>query len=71
VGTAAVVLGFIAGVCTSVCVSFSKEIFHMETGLSFMWIMPLSFVVGMTVAYLTAFLFAPPSKEQLESLSKK
>ena len=70
VGSSAVILGFMAGVCTSVCVSFSKELFHMETGLSFMWIMPFSFVVGMAVAYLTAFFFAPPSKEQLESLSK-
>ena len=68
VGTPAVVLGFMAGVCTSVGVSFSKEIFHMERGLSFMWIIPLSFVVGMGISFATAFCFAPPSKEQLESL---
>ncbi|MBN2291030.1 MAG: sodium/solute symporter [Pirellulales bacterium] len=71
VGTTAVILGFMAGVCTSVCVSFSKEIFHLETGLSFMWIMPLSFVVGMAVSFVTGFFLPRPSKEQLESLSTK
>jgi SSS family solute:Na+ symporter len=62
-GLAAVMLGFAAGVLTSFLVSFSQQIFEYE--ISFMWIMPAAFVVALTVTYLTAFVYPPPSEAQL------
>jgi len=64
----AAVIGFCAGFLTSVLVSFSREIFGMNQGISFMWIMPASFVVSLTVSYLCGFLFPPPSEKQVAGM---
>jgi len=69
VGVAAAWLGFVAGVAASFLISFSKEIFHMEEGISFMWILAGSLAASLSVSYLSGFLFKPPSKEQLDSLT--
>jgi SSS family solute:Na+ symporter len=65
VGTAAAWLGFFAGAATSVLVSFAQEIFGLRSGISFMWIMPAALVVSVAVSYLSSFLFAPPTPDQL------
>jgi len=71
VGTAAALLGFFAGVLTSILVSFSKDLFGLENGISFMWIIPFSFVAGMFVAWLAGLFFARPSVAQLVWLERK
>jgi SSS family solute:Na+ symporter len=68
VGTPAALLGFFAGVVVSFLVSFSKGLFGMREGISFMWIMPASFLVSMVVSYMSSFLFAPPTEAQLSCL---
>ena len=68
VGAAAAWLGFVSGVVTAFVVSFSKQIFDMERGIAFAWIMPAAFVVSLSVSFLTGFLFRPPTDEQLASM---
>jgi SSS family solute:Na+ symporter len=62
-------LGFVAGVATSILLAFSKEIFHLSQSISFMWIMPLSFLVSLIVSALAGFVFPRPSPTQLEGMS--
>jgi SSS family solute:Na+ symporter len=73
VGAAAALVGFLAGTATSFVVSFSTEIFQLAPGkhISFMWIMPCSFLVSLLVTYAAGFLLPAPSQEQLASLSSK
>jgi solute:Na+ symporter, SSS family len=56
-GSRAAVAGFIAGVATSVAISFSKEIFGLENPIGFVWNMPVSFVVSFAVTFLLGFVF--------------
>lgn len=71
VGAAAALVGFFAGAASSFIVSFSAEIFHLPEGkhLSFMWIMPCSFLVSFAVTFIAGFFLPAPSKEQIASLS--
>ena len=71
VGGRAALAGFFAGVATAVSVSFSKEMFALQEGMSFMWIMPSSLVVSLGVSYLCGFFFAPPSESQLANLTRE
>ncbi|MFB3904764.1 MAG: hypothetical protein ACE15E_15035 [Acidobacteriota bacterium] len=66
-GTRSAILGFLAGVLTSLVVSFSGEIFR--TSISFMWIMPASLLVSLLVSFGTGFLLDTPSAAQLAGLS--
>ena len=66
-GTRSAILGFAAGVLTSLLVSFSGEIFG--TSISFMWIIPASLLVSMLVAYGGGFFLDSPSAAQLSGLS--
>ncbi len=66
VGLAAVMLGFAAGVITSLLISFSQWLFDYD--ISFMWILPGSFLMSLLVAYLSGYLFTPPSQDQLAVL---
>ena len=68
VGAAAAWLGFLCGVATAVVVSFSRQIFDMEHGIAFAWIMPAAFVVSLGVSFLTGFLFRRPTEAQLASM---
>lgn len=55
IGAAAAVVGFGCGTLVSILISFSKEIFGMQEGVSFMWIMPSAFLASMLAAYLASF----------------
>jgi SSS family solute:Na+ symporter len=68
VGTAAALLGFSAGILASVLVSFSREIFGMERGISFMWIMPVSFAISLVTSCACGYLFPPPAPSQLAAM---
>ncbi len=70
VGGRAALLGFFSGVVTSISVSFSREIFSLQNGISFMWIMPASLVVSLVVSYISGFFFSAPSKSQISVLSR-
>ena len=50
--------GFLAGVATSVSVSFSKEIFGLEYPVGFVWILPISFLVSFVATYLLNLVFS-------------
>lgn len=54
------VAGFSCGVLASVLISFSKEIFGMRQGISFMWIMPAAFAVSLASSWLWSLVFRPP-----------
>jgi solute:Na+ symporter, SSS family len=74
VGASAALIGFAAGTATSFLISFSGELFKMPTGtagehISFMWIMPCSFLVSLLVTYMAGFFLPAPSSEQIASLS--
>ncbi|NLY02235.1 MAG: sodium/solute symporter [Rhodopirellula sp.] len=71
VGAGAAVAGFIAGVATSMLISFSREIFGLSEGISFMWIMPGAFVASMFVSLATGFLLPPPGPEQVAALTAR
>ncbi|HXK60711.1 MAG TPA: hypothetical protein PLP42_12550 [Acidobacteriota bacterium] len=66
-GTRSAILGFAAGVVTSLLISFSGEIF--ATNISFMWIMPASLLVSMLVSFAAGPLLDAPSAAQLSGLS--
>jgi len=70
VGSTAALLGFAAGVATSVLVSFAREIFALDQGLSFMWIIPTSFLVSLLVSYIAGRLLPQPSAAQLAALGR-
>ena len=66
VGLGAVILDFVAGVATSITVSFSAAIFDYD--ISFMWILPSSFAMSIFVAYVIGFWLEAPSDSQLSVL---
>jgi SSS family solute:Na+ symporter len=70
VGSAAALLGFAAGVSTSVLVSFGGEIFALERSVSFMWIIPSSFLVSLLASYIAGRFLPPPSAAQLAALGR-
>jgi len=51
VGAGAALWGFAAGSITSILVAFRKELFGASDNISFMWIMPFSFLVSFLVTY--------------------
>lgn len=57
-GVVSVLLGFVAGVVVSFLVSFSGELFLLDRGISFVWIMPASFVVSFGVAHVAGIFFS-------------
>jgi SSS family solute:Na+ symporter len=71
VGAAAALLGFFMGILASVLISFSREIFGMERGISFMWIMPVSFAVSLVVSYVCGYLLPQPAPSQLAAMYRR
>ena len=69
VGEMAGIIGFFLGVLTSLGLAFSQEIFSLEKPISFIWIMPSSFLVGFIGALLLAMFFRPPSPEQVAAFT--
>jgi len=67
VGSKAVLIGFLMGVLASVLIAFSKEIFRLDQGISFMWIIPSSFLVSFLVSHIAGLIFPP--KLNLEATS--
>lgn len=66
VGASAAIIGFACGIVVSLLISFSQWLFDYP--ISFMWIMPGSFLVSMFVAWCLGFCFARPTPSQLSVL---
>lgn len=60
VGQKAVLLGFLAGTFVSLVVCFGRELFGLHESISFLWVVPAPFLVGLGVAMLLSFAFRPP-----------
>ncbi len=69
VGRAAASIGFVLALTTSLVVSFGKEFLGLSRSLSFMWIIPGSFLVGLLSAFALSFLFPPPDRTRLIGLT--
>lgn len=67
-GKRAITLGFLLAVGSSLFISFSREWFGLEE-ISWMWVVPVSFAVGLLFAGLLSLFFAPPSEEQVKGLT--
>lgn len=65
VGTASAVIGFFCGVTTSILISFSKELFGMQEGISFMWIMPAAFAMSIVASLVSSLVLKLPSEAQV------
>ena len=62
-------MGFVAGTLMSLFVCFGKEWFGMEKSYSFVWVVPLPFLVGLAIAGLIAIVFPKPSKDAVDGLT--
>ena len=69
VGKEAAFLGFSTATLMSVFICFGKEWFGLEKSLSFIWVVPLPFLVGLALAGLGAYLFPSPSKPLVNGLT--
>ncbi|MBI4626722.1 MAG: sodium/solute symporter [Verrucomicrobia bacterium] len=49
--------GFLAGVATSVSISFSKEIYGLEHAIGFVWNLPCAFAASFIATYMLSLLF--------------
>jgi SSS family solute:Na+ symporter len=56
-----VLIGFVASVLTSFYIGFSQQIFGVEQQLSFIWIIPVSFIVGFVVTAILSLLIGRES----------
>lgn len=69
VGKASALIGFAIALLTSLVVSFGKELLGLTKSLSFMWVIPGSFFVGMLGALVLSFIFPPPDRARLIGLT--
>jgi len=69
VGKQAAFLGFATATLMSLFICFGKEWFGLEKSLSFIWVVPLPFLVGLALAGLGAYLFPRPSKHLVNGLT--
>jgi Na+/proline symporter len=53
----AAIIGFLAGVATSVSISFSKEIYGLENAIGFVWNLPGSLFVSVVFTLLLGLVF--------------
>lgn len=67
--TSSVLVGFIASTFVSLLISFGKELFQFERSVSFVWIVPLPFLVGIAMTGLCGLWLSGPTKEQVESFT--
>ena len=68
-GKQAALLGFLAGTLASLFICFGREWFGMEMSLSFVWVVPLPFLVGLALAGLLAYCFPRPPKSSVQGLT--
>lgn len=52
------ILGFFVSLAVSILISFGQQIFGLEQSISFIWIIPASFVLGFAATALLSFVFS-------------
>lgn len=62
-------LGFLAATLLSFYICFGKEWFGREQSISFLWVVPATFLVGLATARLASMFFSPPGPEQIAGLT--
>lgn len=68
-GITAVLAGFAASTAISLFVCFGREWFGLEQSVSFLWVVPASFVGGLVAAKLVSLVTAPPPDEKTRGLT--
>jgi SSS family solute:Na+ symporter len=71
VGTPAAALGFASSTLASLLVCFGKEWFGLPRSISFLWVVPAPFLIGMAMTLLLSFVFRPPNHPGLSALMIK
>jgi SSS family solute:Na+ symporter len=69
VGKTAGLAGFAAGTAISLYICFGREWFGLEQSVSFLWVVPASFVGGLVVAQIASLVAAPPPEEKTRGLT--
>jgi len=69
VGKEAAFLGFALSVFASLVVCFGKEWFGFRDSISFLWVVPIPFLVGLVGTCLIGFLFPSPKNESIDGLT--
>ncbi len=68
VGGSAVV-GFVVAALVSATISYSKQLFGLQQSVSFMWVVPCSFLVGVFTTAITSYIFRPPDELRVNRLT--
>ena len=61
--TSSAIIGTIVSIITATCISFSYELFHIE--ISFVWMMPGAFFVGIVTSMIISYLIPKHSKNTI------
>jgi Na+/proline symporter len=62
-GKRGVLIGFLIGTVISILICFGKELFFLEKGISFIWVVPVSFLIGLAVVAVLSRFSPPPSRD--------
>ena len=68
-GKTAALAGFTAGTAVSLYVCFGREWFGLEQSVSFLWVVPASFVLGLVVSWAVSTMTEPPREDKLRGLT--
>ena len=66
---ASVLVGFLVATVASAFISYSKQLFGFEQNISFMWVVPGSFVIGVLATGIVSQLFTPPAQPALSEVA--
>jgi len=69
VGRHSTVVGFLCGTAISLYICFGREWFGLEKSISFLWVMPGSFLLGLAAALASSFFFRQPADPGLRELT--
>jgi hypothetical protein len=62
-------VGFLVATGVSAFISYSKQLFGFEQNISFMWVVPTSFIIGVIATGLVSHLFRPPVEPSVGDLA--
>jgi len=68
-GKSAGLAGFLGGTAISLYICFGKEWFGLEESVSFLWVVPASFVGGLLISLLVSLMGQPPPEEKVRGLT--
>jgi hypothetical protein len=64
-----VLAGFLVAKAVSAFISYSKQLFGFEQNISFMWVVPGSFAIGVITTGIVSQLFTPTAQPALGELA--